>query len=668
MKIPAPGADVVPVPAPLDQEPAPDSFCDLVMTGGVASGVVYPWAVVELARAYRFRSIGGTSVGAMAAALAAAAEYGRRTGVVGSFETLRRLPAALAEPMPGGLTRMLSLFQPAPAGRRLFALVVLGLRRLYPHDAAESDTAPVTCPRIAWAIVQAYLREILITIVVAALAYVLVLGVTWLLSLAAWRPTASAVVVSAVSAVLIGLVIGVIVGMLRDVRNGIVDNNLGFCKGGDVPDAARGHDDDGWPALTTWLHQGIQAGSGRGDNEAPLTFRHLWSAPAFPGDPFTAPVDDAPPSERAINLEVITTNLSHGRPYRLPLVDEATRLFFRPDELRSYFPASVLAFLVASSRRYAPATDDEPPAQDYEGCFQLPGADLPVVVAARMSLSFPVLFSAVPLYAIQPGTPTQPARLRRCWFSDGGICSNFPIHLFDAAIPRWPTFGMWLGTRKANPGGQAIWLPERPEDGSQDCWAGAGLDGGGLQRRGWFGHLINFLGDAVTTAKDWSDITTMRLPHMRCRIARLGLRPNEGALNIAMPRRQILRMADEYGTRTGRLFRARYESRDSRTSTLGWREQRWVRFQVVRNALSDFFDGLADAADAAPRSRPLDEAIADARSTPPLRGSRTLAPAQAAALEEILTGLRTLESVMDTNDVPQPPLNPNAEIRSRPPL
>ncbi len=54
--------------------------CDLVMKGGITSGVVYPLAVVELARKYRFRCIGGTSAGAIAAVVTAAAEYGRDSG------------------------------------------------------------------------------------------------------------------------------------------------------------------------------------------------------------------------------------------------------------------------------------------------------------------------------------------------------------------------------------------------------------------------------------------------------------------------------------------------------------------------------------------------------------------------------------------------------------
>jgi len=36
-----------------------DKYCDLVMKGGITSGIVYPNAVLALAREYRFKSIGG---------------------------------------------------------------------------------------------------------------------------------------------------------------------------------------------------------------------------------------------------------------------------------------------------------------------------------------------------------------------------------------------------------------------------------------------------------------------------------------------------------------------------------------------------------------------------------------------------------------------------------
>ena len=65
----------------------PDKQCDLVMKGGVTSGIVYPPAMLELQKEYIFNSIGGTSAGAVAAAAAAAAEYGRQDN---GFERFRQ--------------------------------------------------------------------------------------------------------------------------------------------------------------------------------------------------------------------------------------------------------------------------------------------------------------------------------------------------------------------------------------------------------------------------------------------------------------------------------------------------------------------------------------------------------------------------------------------------
>ena len=55
---------------------------DLTMEGGTTSGVVYPLAVCELATSFRFRNVGGASAGAIAAALTAAAEFGRSSRVL----------------------------------------------------------------------------------------------------------------------------------------------------------------------------------------------------------------------------------------------------------------------------------------------------------------------------------------------------------------------------------------------------------------------------------------------------------------------------------------------------------------------------------------------------------------------------------------------------------
>src|SRR5256885_1191688 len=60
----------------MSQQPAKEPLqCDLVMKGGITSGIVYPSTVIVLKHhEYQFKHIGGTSVGAVAAAATAAAE------------------------------------------------------------------------------------------------------------------------------------------------------------------------------------------------------------------------------------------------------------------------------------------------------------------------------------------------------------------------------------------------------------------------------------------------------------------------------------------------------------------------------------------------------------------------------------------------------------------
>ena len=70
----------------------PDKSCDIVLKGGITSGVVYPLALVSLSQKYRFSNIGGTSAGAIAAAAAAAAEYGRPIAGAG-FDRLAKIPS-----------------------------------------------------------------------------------------------------------------------------------------------------------------------------------------------------------------------------------------------------------------------------------------------------------------------------------------------------------------------------------------------------------------------------------------------------------------------------------------------------------------------------------------------------------------------------------------------
>jgi predicted acylesterase/phospholipase RssA len=678
------GEDLVEPPPPLTERPPNDRFCDLVLTGGVASGIVYPWAVLELARHYHFKSIGGTSVGAMAAALTAAAEYGRRTGWKDAFEVLRRAPGRLAQelPRPGsGVTQLQALFQPAPHGRRLFGLFVQALRIFNSDFPADDREAHKEVWRrrfkMGWAVVKAYWPAIRMPAAVpAALAVALWLHAglpTGWIALPAWLLVTLALAV-------LGGAVGLAFAVARDIRRGIVDNDLGLCRGGHV---------DGNPieskALCEWLHDGINRAAGIAPDQRALTFRDLWNAPAYPGAPGRHVAEDEPASQRAIQLEMITTNVTLGRPFSLPLRDETCRLFFRRRDFDNFFSPGVMAALMEAAKPYLPVDRRDPPRDASNAdLFELPGADLPIVVAARLSLSFPVLFSALPLYAIDYEGET--GRLERCWFSDGGLCSNFPVHLFDAALPNWPTFGMWIGRRSPYRPHDAVWLPNWHSSGGSDRRMRFDPEDSmaHLYRRnplppGQIGFLAGFLVGAVRTAKDWSDHARMRLPQVRNRVARLGLVEGEGELNITMSRATLLKMAAQYGVAAGRRFVDAYGTQPDGTPGRHWSEQRWVRLQVllqglrgllgrcaVAGAQTAYTTDMRQAIDDAVDRAPLQEKPAPGGGQPPQAG---IGPAAAASLHKLLDAVLELEDRFGTETTEQPyRAKPASELRLRPKL
>src|SRR6266478_882256 len=107
--------------------PVPDRFCDLVMKGGITSGVVYPLAACELSKAFRFKNIGGTSAGAIAAAATAAAELGRNAPN-GGFRLLETLPKFLGDkPIGDSNSNLFLFFQPQKGTRQLFDICIAAL-------------------------------------------------------------------------------------------------------------------------------------------------------------------------------------------------------------------------------------------------------------------------------------------------------------------------------------------------------------------------------------------------------------------------------------------------------------------------------------------------------------------------------------------------------------
>jgi len=623
------------------QAPPLDRYCDVVMKGGVTDGVVYPWAVMELAQHYHFQSIGGTSVGAVAAALTAASEYSRRYGSMNGFnKVLREVPEALAELQSGGQTKLFSLFHPSPGGELLFELFVGWFSKekvwtfipaVIKRVASDYAFSPVLRNCINTALLVLLGLEAWQCLVQPAnsLSTVLSLGTN----------------VGAIAVLLLGLI-----GwrLFDDVRTHLGGPGFGLCTG---MGPEKGPD-----GFTDWLHKGIQGASGR-DLDKPLTFRDLWDAPGGPDlDPYRDGRIERP---KSIALQMMSTNLTHGRACGLPLNDNSERLYFLEADLAPYFPASVMRHLCA----FSPVLDGHPQL----GLRELPKGELPVLVAARLSLSFPILFKAVPLWAVPAsGDPY------RCWFSDGGICANFPIHLFDAVLPRWPTFGITLVDRPHSSYKDQVWIdeaetvpPELRHPPSVQRPAPPSL-----------GSLFTFLNSILDAARRWNDNATARLPGVRERIVNIYLDPEDskGGLDLKMEPEDLRKLA-ELGQQAGRKLVDRYIAPATGPNgmpqpSVRWDEHRWIRFNTFVHAVQDKMARFAQSAGQKAHAKPLGEmlsALALAREAGTPSCEFALTPTQAEAMHKAALALAELEcSLMATSKVVQPfEPNPQPELRLR---
>jgi len=548
-----------------DRYAHPTLECDVVMKGGITSGVVYPGAIAELAQRYRFRSIGGTSAGAIAAALVAAAEYGRAHRDPAGFDAVAALPAELAEEV-GGRSLLLRLFQPDPETDALFA-VALGLMTGGPRGAVGAALRRFwRFPAIGAAI---------------AVAGVLL----WLV--------AGAGAALAVASVAFGLLVaaaGLVADVLGAVRR-LGHHDFGLCRLG--PDAVGG---GGRPALTGWLHEHLQAISGRGAGV--LTFADLWGADPAQSDPERRLAEhlrlSRRPRERVIDLQMVTTDLTHGRPWRLPvpyqpyraILEDGGELLFEPEQLARFFPPDVIEHLAERGGDPSPdrraALQQLAPGRTFKR-FPI-GPDLPVVVATRMSLSFPLLIAAVPLHKLD--FQHTPPVLSAVTFSDGGISSNFPVHLFDGALPTRPTFALHL----------TGFAPGDHPDPQNPCHA---VSGPPAPNEPAFEPLTQFstLGGFLTAVKDamqnWRDNTAAQLPGARDRVVHIRLDRGEGGLNLTMSHDKVLELSRR-GACAGRNLIDRFAGPlGGPAETEHWNDHRFVRFRVAMSLMERHLDDFA---------------------------------------------------------------------------
>ncbi|MGN0064852.1 MAG: hypothetical protein ACI379_11470 [Nocardioides sp.] len=598
--------------------------CDLVMKGGVTSGIIYPSAVCELARTYRFRAVGGASAGAIAAAATAAAEYGRASG---GFDRLQALPGDLTQVHANHRSTLFNLFQPARAQRRPFRVLCAHLLHKGRSGAVATGLAAA---RAYWAR--------------SAVWGVAVLGLAWagFASGSGWGVT---VAVAALLGLLpVGWCVLVGLGLVRDVGR---SERFGLVTG--MPDP-RADAPDRPPALTEWLHGQLQSLSGRSTSDAPLTFADL---------------DDA-----GVELRMMTTNLTRGQPTTMPWSNQL--YYFEERVFRQLFPADVVDWMVAHPAPPS-GTEREQAGRRISRALSRPlhpwpaPGDLPVLVAARMSLSFPGLIQAVPVHAADPTAPrTQALRaeiehwlvthwdegadvdelVERArhdleevprevnWFSDGGICTNLPVHMFDSPIPTRPTFAVNLDS----------YGPHRSASADEADNSYLAQDSGGGRFRPWRtltpgtpAGLLGFGGAVLGTARRWVDDQQMTMPGYRGRVVTIFHSADEGGLNLEMER-SVVEALVARGEGAGARLVARFAGeRPGEVDAPGWTAHRWTRLRISLSAYQRWVTGYARSyadTDGARTTYPglFELSVKDLTAYRPGRASRAVLDARAAVL------------------------------------
>ncbi len=389
------------------------------------------------------------------------------------------------------------------------------------------------------------------------------------------------------------------------------------------------------PGLTEWLHGIIQELAGRSDPGLDETSRRR-------------PVTYGELAAAEVRLVTMTTNITQGTSLAFPLTTGGWA--FHPEELRPLLPPDVLQHLVDCS----PAVTDEARARVMAelGLLALPEtADLPVILGARISLSFPLLISAIPLHTWAPTGRRPDGRwevgFTRCWFSDGGITSNLPVHLFDRPVPTHPTYAINLSD-----GGDADQPPEsniyRPRDSRQGrVLPATPVDGPG-----------SFLGSVLSTMQNWSDNALIRTVGHRERVCTVRLAPGQGGMNLDMARETIEALA-EVGAAAGRELAAIQRSVEPPPPgaperepawPVGhqWEAQRFTRLRAFYSGLGHYLKDAKVALDA-DLSPSYDELSLSAKERPWLDYSSNWSRLRAQRAADLLAGAddETLDGITD---------------------
>ena len=540
-----------------DWSALPKQQCDVVMKGGLTSGVVYPRAITELAKTRQLRGLGGASAGAIGAALGAAAEYGR-SSPSGGFAHLHTLPDIL---------NLEQLFVPQKQTRPLLGVLMAATG--HPRPGVSLTTAAGRIRAVGRALLTNFklagLLGVLPALVVVAIGLALGIGTGW-----------PFVVIAVVVLAPLGWLIAMVLSVSTMLSTTLPNNLFGICTGtsGDLQR----------PGLTEWVAEQIDLCAGLTPREKPLTFGQLWEGPKG-----AKRTDDGP----WVDLRMVSTCLSWARPVEMPF--SASLYFYDPVAWATLFPPYVMQALrdappalPTSPGELAAWHRSERAAREHSPkLMRLPDAQhLPIIVSTRLSLSFPLLISAVPLWS--PNRRKEHTRtFEPLWFTDGGLCNNFPVQLFDAALPTRPTFAINLGTFSEGT------APDPDDERNNISYAKTNyplLPPYHFIPESGLGAFAAFASAALDTARNSQDNLHLGIPGYRDRVVLVRQTSDEGGLNLRMDKTAVTTLA-ERGRVAARELAAQFDSPrypSKKPVRTGWDNHRWLRYRALLSGMPTF--------------------------------------------------------------------------------
>ena len=382
------------------------------------------------------------------------------------------------------------------------------------------------------------------------------------------------VLLSAVAGGLIALAITIV----RCAAITVPENGFGLISG------YRGESQSGAQSLTEWLDDLLNELAGK-DGDDSLTFGDLWGG-------------TDPDAERDVNLEMVTTCLTEGRPYRMPFrrskSEDASEpeFWFRPEEMRGLFPPDVVRQMIRDARGEEPGIQgSRAVARRGEAASRRRRPDEPQLPDPDQRSAAPSDRQVAPRAGVEAHARAVLVLRRRHHQQLPGPLLRLPgpplADLRDRPAETAGRVGPFGKRVRERLDGQG-----QPSEG--DTWR-VGWEGLAPHRR-----LVAFAGSIFRTMQNWVDQTQSQVHGYRDRVVHIEHSGTEGGMNLKMDSEVITHLSERGGW-AGKLLAHRYAELPAtevprengepaegwQESPLDWSNQRWIRYRSFMGLLED---------------------------------------------------------------------------------